>query len=123
MGAEEPPAYARCRLTAEDFGHRNGPSLIPRMQGKRKDLADLWSRGTGDPRRPALGPHGIAHAHPLGRVHAARQERRRGLRHGLRRFAGGPEAPHVSRADPEAGLRWPQLIRIGPEDSTGMSPK
>ena len=23
------------------------------------------------------------------------------------------------RADPEAGLRWPQLIRIGPEDSTG----
>ena len=96
VGAEEPPAYARFRLTAEDFGHRNGPPLIPRMQGKRKDLADLWSRGTGDGRRPALGPHGIAHAHPFGRVHAARQERRRGLRHGLRRFAGGPEAPHVS---------------------------
>ncbi len=119
VGAEEPPAYARFRLTAEDFGHRNGPPLIPRMQGKRKDLADLWSRGTGDGRRPALGPHGIAHAHPFGRVHAARQERRRGLRYGLRRFAGGPEAPHVSRADPEAGLRWPQLIGIGPEDSTG----
>ena len=50
MGAEEPPAYARFRLTAEDFGHRNRPPLIPRMQGKRKDLADLWSRGTGDER-------------------------------------------------------------------------
>ena len=66
VGAEEPPAYARCRLTAEDFGHRNGPPLIPRMQGKRKDLADLWSRGTGEGRRPALGPHGIAHAIRLG---------------------------------------------------------
>ena len=103
MGAEEPPAYARFRLTAEDFGHRNGPPLIPRMQGKRKDLADLWSRGTGDERRPALGPHGIAHAHPFlgGCMPRSRSAA----------VACG-DSPAARRRftsvalDPEAGLRW-----------------
>ena len=95
------------------------PAAHSSNAGKGKDLADLWSRGTGDERRPALGPHGIAHAHPFGRVHAAQGERRRGLRHGL------GDSPATRRRftsvalDPEAGLRWPQLIRIGPEDSTG----
>ena len=79
------------------------------------------SRRTGDERRPALGPHGIAHAHPSGRVHAARQERRRGLRHGLQRLAGGPEAPHVCRARPggrtavaAADPHWARKLHRGP---------
>ena len=120
VGAGEPLAYAGVfRPTAEDFGHRNGPPLIPSSAGKREDIADRWSRRTGDERRPALGPHGIAHAHPFGRVHAARQER------AVASDMACGDSPAARRRftsvalDPAAGLRWPQLIRIGREDSTG----
>ena len=96
VGAGEPPAYAGVFWpTADDFGHRNGPPLISSSAGKREDIADRWSRRTGDERRAALGPHGIAHAHTSGRGHAAAQERRRGLRHGCGDSPAAPEAPHA----------------------------
>ena len=89
--------------------------------GEHEDLADLCSRPTGGERRPAFGPHGIAHA--TGRGHAAAQPR---LRHGLRRLGGGPEAPHVCCARlPRAacgGHGWPALGPRAPPQpgSTGL---